>query len=561
MEDNIKTNKTKRKSSTNKKVFEKRLIKIYAILAVLILFAVVPILLIVLGLDKKVFGSTINGTVTDDQGNQLEGVQVGIQEKMSQTDQNGYFQIEELKYGIYEISLSKNGYLDYREEIKLSRFDNKLNFQMQQLDFGEMTFDLEFDGDTFYSEGFVASINDQSLEVKSKQVLSGKLITGEYTLKIASPYYRDIDKDVDIKPGISQVEIFLEPSADLLFVLKDYLTGEDIEADRIQISDNEEYVDIDEEGISKSQVSIKDIDISKVGIRVFKEKYKEYKNSIDLKQGTNSLDIVYLVPEGRFISVAEKDGQNVIRISDYNGENYSQVYSSDKLCNIVEQSTSWGTAKCGNFYVSVTFSDASSNLSSLEGYENQYIYADMAKGAWIVVDNSLSKKITIISDKEYSFFEQQENVTSARIVGSRVIFTSDSSIYTSDLNGENINSVSDGSFKIVDISPDGSLSLLVNGDGQGRNIWLLDNNSLEKRKVSFIPADYRDVQFIDNNNFVFIKSVSNRPILFRQSISSSTAGQIVDQVDQVRFIKNSQILVLKINQQEHLYSLTTGKLT
>ena len=68
--------------------------------------------------------------------------------------------------------------------------------------------------------------------------------------------------------------------------------------------------------------------------------------------------------------------------------------------------------------------------------------------------------------------------------------------------------MSDGQFLAVDISPDGNKSLLLNPTSANNNIWVIDNNSLAKSKLTFLPGAHSNVHFINNSESVKIHGLT-----------------------------------------------------
>lgn len=73
----------------------------------------------------------LSGTVTEKGSNKnLSGVSVQLNEKISTTDQNGSYSLEDIPVGTYNLTAKLDLYNDFSKSITIKKGDNKLNFQL-----------------------------------------------------------------------------------------------------------------------------------------------------------------------------------------------------------------------------------------------------------------------------------------------------------------------------------------------------------------------------------------------------------------------------------------------
>src|SRR3990172_4211560 len=208
----------------------------FPLLGLILLLVVIPILAIILGFDQQIFKSTLEGYIKNEQGEGLEYAIVKIQGKEATADRDGYYQLTDLLYGTYDAKVSANGYGTLNEKVKLQRFGNRSDFIVKKQEFGEIEFTLDLQGKPFSSSEFAVSINDELLTYdKDFKVNTGRLLTGKYILKIESPFYVDIKTEVEVVAGLSRQKILLVPAADVVGEVKNWLTGEELKPEKVEI--------------------------------------------------------------------------------------------------------------------------------------------------------------------------------------------------------------------------------------------------------------------------------------------------------------------------------------
>jgi len=496
-----------------KKNLKKINLKLYIPLGMLIVVVLLGgIVMVVMGLDKKYFGSSINGYVYNIHGQPVENMILEIADKATITDQYGYYSLAELDYGVVEVSLNKNGYLEYLEEIKLSKLKNKRNFTVTPLDHGQIDYKLFFEENIFYAGEFEILLNNEVVELgNSYEFSTGELTIGKYNLKIKSPYYQNIDTQIEIIAGENNENINLELRGDLRVELVDFLKGNDsdIEADRIQISDGGAYVDIDDKFVDENKLDILDLEVGdKVKLKVFKEKYYTLEKEITIEPGINSLGQMSLVPEGSIIKVVLVNEEYKVQSVSYDGSVFVEILSSNDVCSVYKHLDTVGYVKCANILYKVSNDGKQSKILEQYDVSGKMFFVDMYGDvvvAWRDVEDNKSIIKSLHNGKKYLL--DGFDITSVAIVDNHIIFTDDIGLYKTTLVDDNteILKLTAGKYKILDTYQN-EILLANYVDGVTLNIWQY-NISSDKR--TFLPGIYKDIVYGEDAKVYFRKQLGN----------------------------------------------------
>jgi hypothetical protein len=547
----------------------KRILKhprlIFLGLIVLFIMILIPTALIIFGGDKAFIKSTLEGYIYNDQGARLEGIVVKVQDQQVQTDKDGFYRISGLTYGVYDINITANGYSDVKESFRLQRFGNTKNFILSKLEYGQIKFNLDLQGKAFFSSEFSVAINDQVLNYDDKFVIdTGKLLTGTYTLRIQSPYYADIAAQVDVKPGLTQQKIMLVPAADIVGEITSWLNGSPAEPDKVEVKNNGIYAELAKEDLVVNRMTIKNYALdSTFTIRITKQGFNTLEKELPLVQGINSLGELRLVPDGKIVTLKDDGFNRQLFVSDLNGRKVKNLVNTTVSCSDIKETLNYAVVKCG----SGTFYKISMNddgvLSGTVSQSGDIVVYDFWSSDIIAANNSDTDKLKKINGSNTTvLYDGTGNITSmvADRTG-RVVFSTDDAVYLAKDSKDTIQKISDGQFLVSDISPDGSKTVLLNPtSGEDSNIWIIDNNTLLKTKLTFLPAKHSSAQFINNNEIVYVADSSGSNTLFQQNINSTVSRQLQTGIDDARIIIDTQVLYLSGGGKNYLFDLDSGKL-
>ncbi len=534
-------------------------------LFILFILILIPTALIIFGGDKAFIKSTLEGYIYNDQGSRLEGVVVKVQDKQTQTDKDGFYRISGLTYGVYDINITANGYSEVKESFRLQRFGNTKNFILGKLEYGQIKFNLDLQGKAFFSSEFSVAINDQVLNYDDKFIIdTGKLLTGTYTLRIQSPYYADIASQVDVKPGLTQQKILLVPAADIVGEITSWLNGSPVEPDKVEVKSNGVYAELAKDDLDANRITIKNFAVDPtITIRITKEGYNTLEKDLQLAQGINSLGELRMVPDGKVVTVKDDGFNRQLFVSDLNGRKVKNLVNTTVSCAEVQETLKFAVVKCG----SGTFYKISMNddgvLSGTVSQSGDIVTFDFWSGDIFAANNSDTDKLKKFKGSNTTvLYDGTANVTSmvADRTG-RVVFSTDDAVYIGKDNKDSTQKISDGQFIVSDVSPDGSKTLLLNPtSGEESNIWVIDNNTLIKTKLTFLPAIHSSARFINNNEIVYVANTSGSNTLFQQNTGSTVSRQLQTGIDSARIIVDTSILYLSGGGKNYLFDLDSGKL-
>jgi Tol biopolymer transport system component len=284
------------------------------------IFAIVflAIATLVLKLDSLIFPSSVFGTITDFSSRPLDNVEVCMQGRCVLTDNDGYYNLSDLKYGIYDLSAQKDKYHNFLEQIDVQRGKNEVNRQLKPFGFGEIVGILSVPD--LKLEGLSLKVDDEDVEVNTDGsfAIKEKMI-GKYSLSFTSPYYKDFTSDVELKEGLKDLgDVVLLESRDLTFLIKDWITSQPLKDVKIKINDLEQTSN--EEG----KVEFRDLDLAdNYAYETSKQGYNSQSETLTTPSAPElfALQEVEMVRTGRVIYTSSRLGNSNVYAADYNGGN------------------------------------------------------------------------------------------------------------------------------------------------------------------------------------------------------------------------------------------------
>ncbi len=537
---------------------------------VVILFVLFPIVFIVLVFDRGIVPVYIEGRVLDSSDNPIQAATVKLQGKSTSTDSEGKFFIDGLVYGLYEIDISANGFAGIKEEIRLQRFANRFDVILNRQEFGELAIKLSPPADQpFYSSEFSFKLNDVDFSYNSDFVIeTGRLLTGKYKLVMTSPYYKNETREIDVVPGRFELDLVLAPTADVIGEITNWLTGESIVPKVVEINNNGVFEAIDSKLFEQGQLKLVDLDIGEgFKIKIRKDGFEEFTKEITLVQGQNSLGEISLVETGKIVTLKDDGISRNIIISNLDGKRAVNLAESFLDCNIQSQSKARAVVLCGSSTISlVNLSDAT--IQTIRPVSLDGVSYDLNSSGVLFIDNSQTDKLHYFSrDKEPKLedstvlYSGDSPVLSAILRSDIVVFSTSDGVYKVATDGSDAVKISEGAFRITDISPGSNLALMLNDAGSGTNIWLIDLETKIKTKMTFLPSVHGSLQFLNDNEILYTSNkTAGIASLFIQSVSSNLPRLVRENVDEALVIKGTRVVQLKQGDKYFLLHIDFNKL-
>ena len=464
------------------------------------------ILVLVFGVDQYLFNSDLSGTVVSSQGGvSLQSAEILIQGQSIQSKEDGTFYFPDLRYGVYEIVISKNGYVNYREKIKINRFDTNLNVVLELQEFGDWTLRLEGDG---LKEGNLeVLINSQPFKMQKDDngffVRTGRLLVGNYKLNMNSDNFLDTESRIEIEAGEHEKIISLNPAGDIVTEFKDYLSDETVSPDEVIVQSGKDLKK--DKYLVENKFEAKDLDIDKELIIVIrKEGYLEKTITTKLLQGQNSLNTTYLIPKWRVLAVEDNKIFSVYP----DGSDGETLYEGSGKCILVMVNNNNELVRCGDkllLYIneandyrlvreyvsnsnSITLLTNSTKLITI-GPSNTNLVEYHSANNYTEIFKHTSEIISILSDKSGSIY-----------------FSDADAVYRLDRVENKANEIAKGRYYLSDYSEQRESLLATSNKKSGsNNLWEISIKTKQSTKISFLPGDYMSPRYYGDGGLMLIK--------------------------------------------------------
>jgi len=348
------------------------------ILVTLVVFAGIALLIslvLLLKLDAVVFPATMKGTVTLADGTGVSDVKVCVENKCSTTDDSGQYKLSGLKYGKNEVVLNKTGYKNTKYTTKLRRGDNSKDFILRVE--GMLDFKGQFktvDG-KLIKDGFVLVTGEERYGITVKDDGSFNIVAVKVTtdsITVSSPNYKDKQVDVDFtNDEIDLGTITLEVAGEVRFTPVDWLSLEPLDEIKVTLKGNGEQFVLGKDG---DKYIVNDLEIGKATTLIIEKSgyLKKNLNIEKLAQGTQDLEELEMVREGKLVYVSSRTGNSCVYIANYDGSEEKRL-SPNK-----GNSYSPYYSKATN---SVLFFSDYKNKKNIDGYKIGLLYkADITTG-------------------------------------------------------------------------------------------------------------------------------------------------------------------------------------
>lgn len=504
--------------------------KLVLVVGVVIFLCIsIILLLIIFGVDQKIIKTSLKGTVNTVSGEPVAGAHITLQGKDVETNKDGFFYIPNLRYGTYELTVEKNSFSPYKTTTKLNRFQNKLDVTLKYEEFGELR--LEFQTKDFTDNIPEVTINSTPFilsKVEEGYLLNtGRLLVGSYLLELFSSDYKEINERITIVPGLLEKAIVLESTADIVTEIQDYVNTQSIIPDKVIVSSGESNREVSKEELIDNRLELKDLPVrGNITIKINKAGYLTKVLTINLKQGLNSLGTTKLVPDKKYLIPEE----NSIWSTYIDGSSAKQVFEGYSSCEFLyTKAQNVHLIKCGDTILA--FIEKEDNFQLLGEYNWSFKPEDylVNEKKLLVIANNL-QEIAMISESNNfeTIYSHKKLILSAVVDDSgEIYFSDDEALYKLNRNNSSAELLLKGRYFLEDISSDStSIIALSRKYSFDNNIWLINIKTNTSKKINFLPGSFSDVQFLDNNNFLYLDEGN----LFLKDINSLQQGELLKNI-------------------------------
>lgn len=517
-----------------------------SILIGVFLVASVPLVLMVLGFDNYIIRSTVSGTIYSIDNEVVPGAELIIQGKSVKSDENGYFYLDNLDYGKWEVLIKANGFSEYKEMVTLERFGNSIDFELSPLDFGVVKGALVVQELTL--QDLRLYINDQNITIGETGAFeSGKLIVGKYKLKFESPYYKDFEEEIEIKSGIHRISpIQLLPTGDIKFSIIDGINGDLLKDVDLTIAEVAKDSIVETEGVYE----IKDIEVgTKLKIVVKEDDYEDFEFSWEVVGGLNDLGNLSIIQQE--IVFFEEYG-NVYAIS-VNGAN--KVLLSDGLagCKYIGDENSFVYLGCSE---GIYKSDIESG-SYDKVYDSYSLLDRYISGLGILkIDGGKMNLISNFDEIEIFSSPSETIISLVQKPGVGVYFSTEKAVYKINQTSLTIEEVTQGEFFLQDINAENGDLVALNYTSSAKTeskIWVIKSNG-EKSSLTVFPDRYRGIGLLSDGRVAAYLDTDGGIALYSQSLNGGDRRQLLASISHNIYIQNKGQWV--INSSSDIYLLS-----
>lgn len=295
------------------------------VIGIFTIFLIAFFVFINIGLDAFVFKAEVTGLVVNQNQEGIEGAEVSIESGKEdvKTDIDGKFVIEGVRPGKKKITIRHQTYKTLEKFVNVTRSGNIEGIYV--LDFSE----------NYGLKGKVTSLNKIKLDqlkisYGSREVNytnegdfeDNNVEANEGQLRITSPFYKDIIRDIKLNPGSNELgNIELTEAFDQKITLSDWLTSNKINNKKIKVNG------LDYETDSFGIVLTKDLETgitNKIAIEVEGFRKKE----VDLPNNSGENFEIVLVNDVRASFTSQRSGVVDVFTADVDGSNESKLTNS-----------------------------------------------------------------------------------------------------------------------------------------------------------------------------------------------------------------------------------------
>lgn len=515
----------------------------------------VCIIFLAFGVDQYIYKSDLSGKVLSQEGKPMEGVLVEVQGQAEISDTSGHYYFEDLRYGVFDLMATKNGYINYKEKLKIKRVSTKHDLVLEFQEFGEYT--LRMEGEGLKRDQLIVTINNQLFSIQSDNqgiyVNTGRLLVGNYKLNISSPDIKDIEERLEVTAGKAEKIIKLIPAADVVTEVRDHLREVALSPDEVTVRKN--GVIQEKKYITENRFEAYNLDIGEdFEINFKKDGYLEKNIKLNPLQGINSLDITYLVENKRYLIT--QDGNVLSTFSD--GSGVVDLYSSEGSCVL------------GGFKDKISWASCNGRVLMFELQEQDYKLIREFNGVGNIYDvlYGTKKVVTVEEDRKtisefaggqshLRIYEHSEEIISLLSDWSEnIYFTDGMALYKLDRGENKAVEIIKGKYFLSDFSKERGAILLTSMDkSASNNIWEITLKNPLPKKLSFLPSNYAKVRYYLGNQILFQKDSE----LYLASLDSIINSEFGANVDDYYKINSEGVVLTLLNGRYFIYSGAKGK--
>lgn len=484
--------------------YKKKIIAIFSPIAATLL--AILILVVVFGVDQYFLKSDFSGTIVSSLGGgSIEGAEIIVQSQSIKSNTDGSFYFPDLRYGVYEVVISKNGYVNYRDKIKINRFSTKLNAVLEPQEFGDWT--LRLDGEGIEESDLEVLINNQLFKLQKDEngyyVNTGRLLIGNYKLNIISDYFLDTESRLEVTAGNHEKIILLYPTGDIVTEFQDYLTNQTISPDEVFVQSGEDK----KKGnyLKENKFEAKDLDLDKeLKIVIRKEGYLEKVITTNLKQGLNSLDRTYLSPNWKVLALDENKVFSVYP----DGSDGEMLYDGPGKCELLLVKSDNELIRCG--IKLLLFTKEANDYRLEREYISDTDRIDLLTNSKRIITIGPSNTNLMefhSADNISEIYKHNNEIVSILTDNTDTIYFSDAdAVYKLDRVENKAIEIAKGKFYLSDYSGARDALLATSHEkSESNNLWEISIKSKQSKKISFLPGDYMYPKYYGEAGIMYIK--------------------------------------------------------
>ncbi|MDQ7021005.1 MAG: carboxypeptidase regulatory-like domain-containing protein [Candidatus Dojkabacteria bacterium] len=549
--------------------------------------------------DATLANITLEGYIVSDlEQDVLPGATVSI-DGYSQNVSNieGFYKLENLDLGTYTLTVTKDGYATYTENIEVTR--SLFNYKNEKSILLNSESLANVSGTIIAPDGYQLDVNKDELMINGKKITYsldgtfnlGQIEVGEYPLIFTSPNFNEINKTITINAGINNIgSLELAPSGRLEGSIISYVKGDLVEDLKIRINNvQEERVIIDKD---MEIFVVEDLEIGKKYlVRVSADGYEEREYELDIKQGVNKPFNFRLVEEGTVYfgyDAGEIDEGHQLYKSSYDGENLVNLTKGFLNINPInlylDETRDKIYFQSGFQELEDSKKEVISPIYALDLNNNsfQYLQEDISLSGRIIPNYKAELFSTVYyPDRKSNFvtlglkylngstFKDITSASEGEFLDSRISDDSTWLYYTYRPNKDsemtltrmNIQTLDrrdvleNPAISILDVSPDGTRVLLTAIDENTRFVELVvyDLRTSELRTLA-TRNEGNNYRFLNgsNNKFLYINNEDGRSNIFLFNIDKNSEEQITS-------LNTSDIITNFFIQGDYLFYLIRNK--
>ncbi len=287
-----------------------------------IAFLIVSVVVFGLGLDKNLTSNHLEGQITDNEMNPIYDASVCIKETCSQTNEDGFYRLENITSGTIILSVSSPTYQDFSEPIYIKRGKNLISFSLENAELNDAEILLVEEGKEIVTQGLELTIDSIPYALsEGNKLLLPQFKTGEYELVIKSEYYVDVRENIYIEGNKTNTyTVGLEPASKLTLKLQNWLDLAPVSNAKINIDNNQIVSNSD------GLLVLKEIPSSTTTITINHEDFLPKEIIFEqLLPGDNPDKVALMVGKGNIVYTKATPNGSQIFISNIDGSDPKQL--------------------------------------------------------------------------------------------------------------------------------------------------------------------------------------------------------------------------------------------